>query len=62
MKLKRKSKSLQFNGAIILILSLVELAATTFTQIIPGWAYATMIYTSAAGNMLIRFYTSEPIR
>ena len=60
MKLKRKSKTLWLNGLLVLILGLIELAATTFP--VPQLVYSTMIFISGAGNMILRFYTSEAIK
>ena len=61
MKQKRKSKTLWWNGALILALGLLELAAQTFSMFIPPLAYACMIFISSAGNMILRFKTTEPI-
>jgi hypothetical protein len=61
MKQKRHSKTLWWNGALILALGLLELAAHTFSTLIPPMAYASLIFISSAGNMLLRFKTSEPI-
>lgn len=62
MKQKRKSKTLWWNGALILALGLLELAAQTFSTVIPPIAYAVMVFISSAGNMILRFYTSEAIK
>ena len=56
-----KSKTLWWNGALILALGLLELGAQTFSMFIPPIAYAGMIFVSSAGNLILRFYTSEPI-
>jgi hypothetical protein len=61
MKQKRHSKTLWWNGALILALGLLELAAQTFSMFIPPLAYAVLIFISSAGNMILRFKTSEPI-
>ena len=61
MKQKRHSKTLWWNGALILALGLLELAAQTFSMFIPPLAYAGMIFISSAGNMILRFKTTEPI-
>lgn len=60
MKQKRKSKTLWLNGVLVLMLGLIELAATTFP--VPPIVYSTMIFISSAGNMILRFYTSEAIK
>ena len=62
MKQKRHSKTLWWNGALILALGLLELAAQTFSMFIPPLAYAVLIFISSAGNMILRFYTSEAIK
>ena len=62
MKQKRKSKTLWWNGALILALGLLELAAQTFSMFIPPLAYAVLIFISSAGNMILRFKTTEPIK
>lgn len=62
MKQKRKSKTLWWNGVLILALGLLELGAQTFSMFIPPLAYACMIFISSAGNMILRFYTSEAIK
>lgn len=62
MKQKRHSKTLWWNGALILALGLLELAAQTFSMFIPPIAYAGLIFVSSAGNMVLRFYTSEAIK
>jgi hypothetical protein len=61
VKRAHKSKTLWWNGALILALGLLELAAHTFSTLIPPMAYASLIFISSAGNMLLRFKTSEPI-
>ena len=61
MKQKRHSKTLWWNGALILALGLLELAAQTFSMFIPPLAYAGMVFVSSAGNMILRFKTTEPI-
>jgi hypothetical protein len=61
MKQKRHSKTLWWNGALILALGLLELAAQTFSMFIPPLAYAVLIFISSAGNMILRFKTTEPI-
>jgi hypothetical protein len=60
VKRKRDSKTLWLNGFLVLILGLIELAATAFT--VPPIVYSTMIFISSAGNMILRFYTSEAIK
>ena len=62
MKQKRKSKTLWLNGILVLILAIIELAAQTFSTFIPPIAYAGLIFVSSAGNMVLRFYTSEAIK
>ena len=62
MKLKRQSKTLWLNGCLVLVLGLLELAAQTFSTVIPPIAYAVMVFISSAGNMVLRFYTSEAIK
>ncbi len=62
MKLARKSKTLWLNGCLVLLLGLLELAAQTFSTVIPPLAYAVLIFISSAGNMVLRFYTSEAIK
>ena len=62
MKRKRDSKTLWWNGALILALGLLELGAQTFATFIPPIAYAGLIFVSSAGNMVLRFYTKEPIQ
>ena len=62
MKLKRQSKTLWWNGILVLILAIIELAAQTFSAVIPPIAYAVMVFISSAGNMILRFYTSEAIK
>ena len=62
MKKARRSKTLWWNGALILALGLLELGAQTFAMFIPPIAYAGLIFVSSAGNMVLRFLTSEPIK
>ncbi len=62
MKKAHRSKTLWWNGALILALGLLELGAQTFATFIPPIAYAGMIFVSSAGNMVLRFFTSEPIQ
>lgn len=62
MKRKRNSKLLWLNGVMLLLLSLLELAAGTFQMMIPQGTYAVMLFVSNAGSMILRFFTSEPIR
>jgi hypothetical protein len=62
VKLARKSKTLWWNGILVLILAIIELAAQTFSTVIPPIAYAVMVFISSAGNMVLRFYTSEAIK
>ena len=62
MKKARRSKTLWWNGALILALGLLELAAQTFAMFIPPIAYAVMVFISSAGNMILRFKTNESIR
>jgi hypothetical protein len=62
VKKARRSKTLWWNGALILALGLLELGAQTFAMFIPPIAYAGMIFVSSAGNMVLRFFTSEPIQ
>jgi hypothetical protein len=62
VKQKRKSKTLWLNGILVLILAIIELAAQTFSTVIPPLAYAVLIFISSAGNMILRFKTTEPIK
>ena len=62
MKKARRSKTLWWNGALILALGLLELGAQTFAMFIPPIAYAGLIFVSSAGNMILRFKTTEPIK
>ena len=62
MKKAHRSKTLWWNGALILALGLLELGAQTFAMFIPPIAYAGLIFVSSAGNMILRFYTSEAIK
>ena len=62
MKRAHRSKTLWWNGALILALGLLELGAQTFATFIPPIAYAGLIFVSSAGNMILRFYTSEAIK
>ena len=62
MKQKRHSKTLWWNGALILALGLLELAAQTFSMFIPPLVYAGLVFISSAGNMILRFKTNESIR
>ena len=62
MKKARRSKTLWWNGALILALGLLELGAQTFATFIPPIAYAVMVFISSAGNMILRFKTTEPIK
>jgi hypothetical protein len=62
VKRARRSKTLWWNGALILALGLLELGAQTFAMFIPPIAYAGLIFISSAGNMILRFYTSEAIK
>jgi hypothetical protein len=62
VKKARRSKTLWWNGALILALGLLELGAQTFAMFIPPIAYAGLIFVSSAGNMVLRFFTSEPIQ
>ena len=61
MKKAHQSKTLWWNGVLILSLALIELAATTFQLFISPIAYAGMVFISSAGNMILRFKTTEPI-
>jgi hypothetical protein len=61
MKQKRHSKTLWWNGALILALGLLELAAQSFSTVLPPVVYAGLVFVSSAGNMILRFKTSEPI-
>jgi hypothetical protein len=62
VKRKRNSKLLWLNGIMLLLLSLLELAAGTFQMMIPQGTYAVMLFVSNAGSMILRFYTSESIK
>jgi hypothetical protein len=62
VKKAHRSKTLWWNGALILALGLLELGAQTFAMFIPPIAYAGLIFVSSAGNMVLRFFTSEPIQ
>ena len=62
MKRARRSKTLWWNGALILALGLLELGAQTFSMFIPPIAYAVMVFISSAGNMILRFKTTESIK
>ncbi len=62
MKRAVHSRTLWLNGSIVLLLGLIELAAQTFSMFIPPIAYAVMVFISSAGNMILRFYTSEAIK
>ena len=62
MKKAHRSKTLWWNGALILALGLIELGAQTFATFIPPIVYAGLIFVSSAGNMVLRFFTSEPIQ
>jgi hypothetical protein len=62
VKRARRSKTLWWNGALILALGLLELGAQIFATFIPPIAYAGLIFVSSAGNMVLRFFTSEPIQ
>jgi len=62
VKKKRSSKTLWLNGVMLLLLSLLELGAGTFQMMIPQGTSAIMLFVSNAGSMILRFYTSEPIR
>lgn len=62
MKPKSKSKTLWLNGALMLLFAILEIAAMTFELFLPQWIYAAMLFVSSAGNLILRFYTSEPIR
>ncbi len=62
MKKAHRSKTLWWNGALILALGLLELAAQAFSTVLPPIAYAGLIFVSSAGNMVLRFFTSEPIQ
>jgi hypothetical protein len=44
------------------LLGLIELAAATFSVYLPPIAYSILIFISGAGNMILRFYTSEAIK
>ena len=61
MKQKRHSKTLWLNGAFVLVLGLIELAANTFSVFIPPIVYSSMLFISSAGNLVLRFYTSKGI-
>jgi len=61
VKKAHRSKTIWWNGFLILALALLELAAQTFSMFIPPIAYAGMIFVSSAGNMILRFQTKEPI-
>jgi len=56
------SRTLWLNGSIVLLLGLIELAAATFSVYLPPIAYSILIFISGAGNMILRFYTSEAIK
>ena len=62
MKRARRSKTLWWNGALILALGLLELAAQAFSTVLPPIAYAGLIFVSSAGNMILRFKTTESIK
>lgn len=62
MKKAHRSKTLWWNGVLILALGLLELGAQTFATFIPPIAYAGLIFVSSAGNIVLRFYTKEPIQ
>ena len=62
MKKARRSKTLWWNGALILALGLLELGAQTFAMFIPPLVYAGLVFISSAGNMILRFKTNESIR
>jgi hypothetical protein len=62
VKKAHRSKTLWWNGALILALGLLELAAQAFSTVLPPIAYAGLIFVSSAGNMVLRFFTSEPIQ
>jgi len=62
MKLKRRSKLLWLNGVMLLLLSLLELAAGTFQMMIPEGTYAVMLFVSNAGSMILRYFSNEAIR
>ena len=61
MKQAHHSKTIWWNGVLILSLGLIELAATTFQFFIQPIVYAGLIFVSSAGNMILRFKTTEPI-
>ena len=61
LKKATKSKTLWWNAFLILALGLIELAATTFQFFISPAVYAGMVFVSSAGNMILRFKTTEPI-
>lgn len=61
MKKAHQSKTLWWNGILLLALGLIELAAQTFSAYIPPAAYAGMVFVSSAGNMILRYKTTEPI-
>ena len=61
VKRAHKSKTLWWNGALILALGLLELAAQSFSTVLPPVAYAGLVFVSSAGNMILRFKTTEPI-
>ena len=61
MKKAHQSKTLRWNAVLILSLSLIEIAATTFQFFISPLVYAGMVFVSSAGNMILRFKTTEPI-
>jgi hypothetical protein len=62
MKRKRNSKLLWLNGIMLLLLSLLELAAGTFQMMIPQGTYAVMLFVSNAGSMILRYFSHEAIR
>ena len=61
MKKAHQSKTLWWNAVLILSLSLIEIAATTFQFFISPLVYAGMVFVSSAGNMILRFKTTQPI-
>ncbi len=61
MKKAHKSKTLWWNGILLLALGLIELAAQTFSAFIPPVVYAGLVFVSSAGNMILRYKTTEPI-
>lgn len=62
MKLKRRSRTLWFNSALFVLFGLMEVYAATYQTSLPTMTYAILIGVSSLGNLVLRYFTSQPIK